>query len=69
MKYVECKFPNSPKSYCYHWDGEEPLVIGEKVDVMTDRGELTVEVVGFRDEKPPFATKPILGKIQPGTVD
>lgn len=62
MQYVECKFPNSSKSYCYHWDGA-PLAIGDKVDVMTDRGALSVEVVGFRAEKPPFATKPIMGKV------
>lgn len=60
MQYVECKFPNSPKSYCYRWEGDPPLQIGEKVDVFTDRGELTVEVVGIREEPPTFATKAIL---------
>lgn len=66
MQYVDCKFPNSAKSYCYHWEGAPPLSIGEKVDVMTDRGELTVEVVGLRDSAPPFPTKPIIGRIVPG---
>ncbi len=66
MQYVECKFPKSPRSYCYHWEGATPLAVGDKVDVMTDRGALTVEVVGIRDEKPPFDTKPIIAKIVPG---
>lgn len=65
MQYVECKFPNSPKAYCYRWEGAAPLVIGDKVDVVTDRGELTVEVVGIRDTPPTFATKAILRKITP----
>ncbi len=65
MQYVECKFPNSPKSYCYHFDleGEAPLAVGDKVDVFTDRGELTVEVVGLRSQKPPFPTKGIVAVV------
>lgn len=63
MQYVECKFPNSKsdRSYCYHFDlpGEEPLQVGDKVDVLTDRGGLTVEVVGLREDTPSFPTKPI----------
>lgn len=67
MQHVECKFPNSPKSYCYHWEGE-PLAIGDKVDVFTERGDLTVEVVGIRDEAPEFQTKPIVRVISRGGV-
>lgn len=65
MQYVECKFPNSPKSYCYHFDlpGQPPLQVGDRVDVFTDRGELTVEVVGIREEKPSFPTKGIVAVV------
>lgn len=66
MQFVDCKFPNSIKTYCYHWEGEAPLSVGEKVDVMTDRGELTVEVVSIRDEAPSFQTKPIIARVVPG---
>lgn len=66
MQFVECKFPNSPKSYCYHWEGDPLLAVGEKVDVLTDRGELSVEVVGVRDEAPTFTTKPIIRRVVPG---
>lgn len=62
MQYVECQFPKSAKSYCYHFDieGEAPLAVGDKVDVFTDRGDITVDVVGLREDEPDFATKPIV---------
>lgn len=63
-RFYECQFPNSSRLYCYHWDGE-PLAKGDKVDVMTDRGELTVAVVAEREQPPSFATKAIIGKVKP----
>ncbi len=61
-QYVKIQFnPWDCRSYTYHHDGE-PIRAGDRVEVETDRGPQTVEVVGLADEKPPFATKPI-GKI------
>lgn len=64
MKYVACKFRSADtRSYTYEWDGE-PLAVGDFVKV-DERGGgwKRVEVVSISDEKPPFACKPILGKI------
>lgn len=62
MQIVDCKFPGSEKRYCYHFElnGEAPLQAGDRVDVMTDTGEITVEVVGVRDEPPRFKTRGII---------
>lgn len=64
-QYVACKFrPTDTRTYTYHWDGE-PLIVGENVKVADARsdGWKHVYVVEVSDVPPPFATKPILGRI------
>lgn len=66
-QFVACKFrPEDSRSYTYHWDGE-PLAPGDVVKVDDARGDgwKRVEVVSISDKAPPFACKPILGKIDP----
>jgi len=67
-QYVACKFrPTDYRSYTYAYDGDEPLAPGDMVTVEDARsdGWKRVEVVSISDEAPPFACKPILGKIDP----
>ncbi len=67
MQYVAVKFRSTDsRTYTYHWDGE-PLMAGDHVKVADNRsdGWKRVEVVSVSDEKPSFATKPILGKVEP----
>lgn len=72
MQFVACKFrPEDGRSYTYHWEGEEPLNVGDQVRV-TDRsgdGWKRVHVVSLSDEAPPFPTKPILGFYEPEPDD
>ena len=66
--YVACKFrPTDSRSYTYAYDGAEPLAPGDfvKVDDARSDGCKRVEVVSISDQAPPFACKPILGKIDP----
>lgn len=66
--YVACKFrPTDSRSYTYAYDGAEPLAPGDMVKVDDARGDgwKRVEVVSISDEAPPFACKPILGKVEP----
>jgi len=66
MQYVVCKFrPTDARSYTYHNDGE-PVDVGDQVKVADARSEgwKRVEVVAIVGEKPPFPTKPILGKVE-----
>lgn len=70
-QYVACKFrPEDGRSYTYHNDGD-PVVIGDEVKVADNRsdGWKRVTVVALVDEAPPFATKPILGKVEPVPSD
>lgn len=63
-QYLACKFrPTDSRTYTYSWDGEQ-LAVGDKVQVESprDEGKMTVEVADIV-AKPPFATKPILGKV------
>jgi hypothetical protein len=65
--FVACKFrPEDTRSYTYEWDGE-PLAAGDQVKVADARsdGWKRVTVVSITDQAPPFACKPILGKIDP----
>lgn len=67
MQYVACKFrPEDTRSYTYTWDGE-PLAPGDEVKVADARsdGWKRVTVVSTTDEAPPFACKPILGRVEP----
>lgn len=65
MQYVACKFrPTDTRSYTYENDGE-PVAVGDFVKVPDNRsdGWKRVEVVEISDTAPPFACKPILGKV------
>ncbi len=67
MQYVACKFrPTDTRTYTYENDGE-PVAVGDFVKVADNRsdGWKRVEVVEISDTAPPFACKPILGKIDP----
>jgi hypothetical protein len=67
MQYAACKFRSTDtRSYTYAWDGE-PLAPGDfvKVEDRSGDGWKRVEVVSVTDQAPPFACKPILGKIDP----
>lgn len=66
-QYVCCKFrQNDYRSYTYHWDGET-LHEGDNVKVMDASGEgwKRVFVQSTSDRPPPFATKPIIEKLEP----
>lgn len=52
MQYLACKFPSSPRRYAYAYDGEPAAKVGDKCDVPTQRGPITVEIVDVLDEKP-----------------
>ena len=66
MQYVACKYRESDtRSYTFHNDGE-PVAVGDQVKI-AGRGEdgwQRVFVAAVSDEKPPFDTKPILGKVE-----
>ncbi|WP_420137859.1 hypothetical protein [Sphingomonas sp.] len=65
--FVACKFrPTDARTFTYTWDGE-PLAPGDFVKVPDARsdGWKRVEVVSISDDAPPFACKPIIGKIDP----
>lgn len=69
-QYLDCKFrPDDHRSYCYHNDGDA-LAIGDKAEVETDRGIVTVTIAGIwpSDRTPIFKTKPIVGRAQPGEL-
>lgn len=68
-KYVGVKFSATDRrTYTYH-DDTADAQIGDKVEVDTMRGRSTVEVVTVTEERPPFATKPILRVVaRAGTV-
>lgn len=66
MQYVACKFRQSDtRTYTYSNDGD-PVAVGDMVKVADNRsdGWKRVEVVEITDKAPPFACKPILGKIE-----
>lgn len=65
-QFVACKFrPGDHRAYTYQWDGE-PLAPGDKVKVPDKSGDgwkaVIVESVSWAN--PPFACKPILGKVE-----
>jgi hypothetical protein len=61
-QYIACTFREGDvRKYTYHWDGE-PLAVGDRVVVSTDRGASTITVAEIVSEPPRFATKAIAGK-------
>ena len=62
-QYVACTFrPGDVRSYTYHFDGDEALVVGDRCVVSTDRGAQVVTVAKLVHAAPSFATKAIAGK-------
>lgn len=61
-QYVACAFTEGGRTYTYHFDGEQPLVAGDRVLVDRKHGEAKVIVVELVDTAPSFATKPIKGR-------
>lgn len=67
-KFVACKFRSTDtRAFTYHYDGEEPLAIGDIVKVPDRSGDgwKRVEVVSITDEEPSFPTKGIIGLYNP----
>jgi len=66
LQYVEVRFSSRDRrTYHYHNDGPR-VAVGDEVRIPgrhPDDGWKAVEVVGVSDEKPPFATKPILQEL------
>lgn len=64
-QFIKCRFrPLDTRTYTYANDGD-PVAPGDFVKVADARsdGWKRVEVVSVTDKAPPFACKPILGKI------
>lgn len=60
-QYVAVKFrQQDTRTYTYHNEGK-PVAAGDRVMVDTRDGYQIVDVASVTDEKPPFATKAILG--------
>lgn len=67
-KFVACKFRSTDtRTFTYHYDGEEPLQVGDLVKVPDRSGDgwKRVEVVVIGDEMPSFPTKGIIGLYNP----
>lgn len=61
-QYIACVFrPGDRRSYTYHNDGE-PVTVGDRVVVSTDRGAQAITVTEIIERAPTFATKGIAGK-------
>lgn len=67
IQFVACKFRSTDtRTYTYVNEGD-PVAVGDFVKVADARsdGWKRVEVVEIVDHEPPFACKPILGRIDP----
>ena len=63
-QFLACKFNAwDRRTYTYHNDGL-PVSAGDKVHVETNDGRVVVIVDSVSDKKPPFQTKPIVGKVE-----
>ena len=61
-QFVICKFrEEDTRTYTYHHDGE-PVAVGDRVVVSTDRGAQAITVAEIIEKAPSFATKGIAGK-------
>lgn len=71
-KYVAVKFKDTDsRTYTYTWDGDE-LFPGDRVKVPDNRDPTAwkrVTVVSVTDKAPPFACKPILGRVEDVPVE
>ena len=62
MRYFACSFASGGRQYTYHYDGEEELVPGDKVEVNSRGGGVATVIVAREvPEAPRFTTAPILG--------
>lgn len=67
-EFVAVKFRSGDKrAYTYHWEGPDPIACGDQVKVPDRRGDgwtrATVHEIGLA--APEFATKALLGRIEP----
>ena len=74
-RYVAVEFKPGGRTYTYHHDGA-PLAVGNEVKVSVgtpNRQGYTREqkatVVALVDEKPPFATKPVILEVGGSLID
>ena len=72
IQFVACRFrPTDTRLYTYVNEGD-PVAVGDFVRVADNRDPSAwkrVEVVTIVDEEPPFACKPILGRVEDETAD
>lgn len=60
MLFVTIKFrPGDAKQFAYVYEGDEPIEVGQRVDVPGRAGDVTVRVVAVSTEPPP--------RVPPGT--
>lgn len=59
-QYVSCTFGNQGRTYTFHYDGNERLVVGDTVKAETRDGLQRVKVAGFLDNAPSFETRAIV---------
>lgn len=62
-QYVAVEFKPGGARYTYHWEGPA-LFKGDRVKVADGRGWKAVTVMAIIALKPPFDTKPIMGRVE-----
>ncbi len=71
--YVACKFHRvDTRTYTYAYDGDDTFAPGDIVKVPDNRDPTAwkrVEVVSVGDQAPPFACKPILGRVEDAPLE
>ena len=67
IQFIAVKFNAADTRFYTYINEGDPVAIGDFVKVADARsdGWKRVEVVAIVDEEPPFACKPILGRIEP----
>lgn len=53
LRFVTIRFPDSDKEFAYVHEGDEPIAVGQRVDVPGRGGDVTVRVVRVSTERPP----------------
>ena len=74
-QYLAVEFKPGGRTYTYHHDGA-PLAVGNEVKVRVGKPnrqgytrEQTAKVAALVDEKPPFATKPVIIEVGGSLID
>lgn len=64
-QYIAIKFKPDGRPYTYHWDGPDPIKVGDRVEVVSfvSKTAVAVEVVGVSEEAPKFQTKPVVRRV------